>query len=347
MDKSLIIGGVTVKPGDRTTIELPLPHLYTHTEMCMPIHVAHGRKPGPRLFVCAALHGDEINGVEIIRRLVKMTALKRLRGTLIAVPIVNVYGFIHRSRYLPDRRDLNRSFPGSERGSLAGRLANQFMREIVSQCTHGIDVHTAAIHRDNLPQVRADLAHAENETMARAFGAPVILDAGLRDGSIRKAVQEQGLSMIVYEAGEALRFEPLAIHAGVRGILSIMRALGMLPMRSSRSITPVVARSSQWVRAPQSGILRLITPLGARVRKNDTLGVVADPFGLNEAVVSAPVSGIVIGRVNLPLVNEGEALVHIARFADTTTAEATLEAFREEQAPEENQEGALAEEFLD
>ena len=180
------IAGFSVEPGRRGTVDLPLPQLYTHTPLTMPVHVVHGRRPGPCLFVSAAIHGDELNGVEIIRRVLGRPALSRLRGTLLAVPIVNVYGVIHHSRYLPDRRDLNRSFPGSERGSLASRLAHVFMTEIVARCEYGIDLHTAAYHRCNLPQIRADLGDERTAELAHAFAAPVVLDSRVRDGSLRE-----------------------------------------------------------------------------------------------------------------------------------------------------------------
>lgn len=332
----LQIGGVEIARGTQTTIDLPLPQLYTHTDMLMPVHVIRGKREGPTLFVCAALHGDEINGVEVIRRLIHRPAIRRLRGTLIAVPIVNTHGFINQSRYLPDRRDLNRVFPGSDHGSLAARVAHQFMQEIASQCSHGIDLHTAAVHRENLPQIRADLSRSGNAAMARAFGAPVILDASLREGSIREALQEHDIDIIVYEAGEALRFNELAIRAGVRGVLSVMHEIGMLAGRRHHKVEPMVARSYSWVRAPQSGIMRLQVPLGARVGKGQVIGAIADPFGQNEAEIRAHATGIVIGRTNLPLVNEGEAIIHIARFTDTDSAEETLETFQAEMDPEED-----------
>ncbi len=336
----LVINGVSIDPGTRSTIDLPVGRLYTHTVMSMPVHVIHGRKPGPRLFVSAAIHGDEINGVEIIRRLIKMPLLKRLHGSLIAVPIVNVHGFIHHSRYLPDGRDLNRSFPGSEKGSLAARLANLFMREIVHNCTHGIDIHTGAGHRDNLPQIRANMEDAETARLAHAFGVPVILPSSLRDGSLREAAAEQGIPMLLYEAGEALRFNELNIRAGVSGVLHILRALDMLPpsrRKSRKPLNPLIARGSSWVRAPVSGILRPMVPLGAHVEKDGLLGIVSDPFGERETEIISPYSGLVIGRTNLPLVNEGDALFHIARFFGAKMAAEKVEEFHEVHLPEPNQ----------
>jgi len=331
------INGSKVNPGTRTTIDLPAGRLYTHTAMTMPVHVVNGKHTGPRLFISAAIHGDEINGVEIIRRVLNLPALKRLRGTLIAVPIVNIHGLINHSRYLPDRRDLNRSFPGSEKGSLAARLAYLFMDQIVSQSTHGIDLHTGAIHRTNLPQIRANLDDEETERLARVFDVPVILSSNLRDGSLREAAAEHGIPMLLYEAGEALRFDEVSIRAGVKGIINVMRNLEMLPpsrRKSTPHMEPVVARSSSWVRAADSGILRAMVPLGARVKKGTLLGVVADPFGATEIQLISPYSGIVIGKTNLPLVNEGEAIYHIARFGDIEGIEAKVDDFHEEHSPE-------------
>lgn len=310
--------------------------LYSHAPMSLPLQVLCGNRAGPRLFVSAAIHGDEINGVEIIRRLLQLPLLARLRGTLIAVPIVNVYGFVNRSRYLPDRRDLNRSFPGSELGSMAARLAHRFLTTIVDNSDYGIDLHTAAIHRDNLPQVRANLDDPETARIARAFHVPVLLNANSRDGSLRQIAAERGIPMLLYEAGEALRFDEHCIRAGLKGVVSVLRELAMLPRSSSRPgrrPEPVVARASGWVRAGSSGILRVTAALGARVRRDQVIGVIADPFGTQELAVTANASGIIIGRHNLPLVNEGEALFHIARFESTKQAESVVEAFRVDDLP--------------
>ena len=335
-EEPLIFNGQEILPGTRTTIDLPAGRLYTHTPMTIPVHVIRGKRPGPRLFISAAIHGDEINGVEIIRRLLNLSTLKRLSGTIIAVPIVNIHGLISHSRYLPDRRDLNRSFPGTEKGSLASRLAHLFMQEIVSKSTHGIDLHTGALHRSNLPQIRANLDDEETARLARAFNVPVIISSNLRDGSLREAAAEQGIPMLLYEAGEALRFDEVSIRAGVKGIINVLRALDMLPPSRARTklIDPVVARSSYWVRAPDSGILRAMVGLGSRVKKDTLLGVVADPYGLIEAQITASYSGIVIGRTNLPLVNEGEALFHIARFEHVREAALMVDEFQEEHSPE-------------
>jgi len=313
---ALEINGQKIAPGSRVTIDLPLPKLNSHTDLSMSVHVIHGRQDGPRLFLSAAVHGDEVNGVEIIRRVLEHKSIKQLRGSLLAVPVVNVYGLIHESRYLPDRRDLNRSFPGSEKGSLAGRVAHVFMQQVVAHCSHGIDLHTGAIHRSNLPQIRANLEHPETERLAQSFGVPVLLNAALRDGSLRQAADDLGIPMLLYEAGEALRYDELSIRAGTQGILNVMRELGMLRKSTRRRgpVEPFVADSSSWVRAPESGMLRHAVALGARVKKGELLGHVSDPYSGHAEDIICPINGVVIGCVNLPIIHEGEALFHIARF---------------------------------
>lgn len=328
MRKAIVIGGVSVKAGQRCTVDLDVPDLYTHTGITLPVQVIHGKKAGPVLFLSGALHGDEINGVEIIRRILKNKLMNAIAGTLLAVPVVNIYGFINKTRYLPDRRDLNRSFPGSETGSLAARMANVFLREIVARCTHGIDLHTAAIHRDNMPHVRALMDDPETKRVARAFSLPVILNTSIVAGSLRESAEKSGVTVIVYEAGEALRFDEDSIQRGTDGILSVMREIGMLPrLKKTRTkkLEPLVAQSSTWVRAPESGILRAMKTLGEPVHKNELMGIISDPFGKKEEEVRATANGIIIGRTNIPLVNEGEALFHIARFKTTYELEDQLE----------------------
>ena len=317
MSRELIIHQQSVQPGCQVMIDLPLPRLTTQTQMTMPIHVIRGKKPGPRLFVCAAIHGDELNGIEIIRRLLKQSALNQLCGDLIAVPMVNVYGIIHNTRNLPDRRDLNRSFPGSKKGALAERLAELFMSEVVTKCTHGIDLHTGAIHRSNLPQIRANLDNPETLALAKSFNVPVLLNSDLRDGSLREAAAGAGIPMLLYEGGEALRFDEIPIRAGLQGILDVMRHLGMLPPRKIRKPTstePFIACTSQWIRASGSGVFSAAKLLGEPIKRNDVLGIINDPFSNREIPIIAPCNGLIIGRSELPLVHEGEAIYHIAQF---------------------------------
>ncbi len=325
---SITIGGTTVSPGQRVTVDLPVADLYTSTSLHMPVQVICGHKPGPVLFVSAAVHGDELNGVEIIRRLLKRRALKSIRGTLLAVPIVNVHGFLDQSRYLPDRRDLNRSFPGSAKGSIAARLANLFIKEIVSKADYGIDLHTGALHRSNLPQIRANLDDPATLDIARVFGTPVIINSNIRDGSLRACAFERGMPVLIYEAGEALRFDEVSIRAGLRGILHVMRHIGMLPsIKSPKSATPVVAKSTSWVRAPDSGIVSAKVKLGNSVQKGQKIALISNPVGDAEEAVLAPFDGIVIGQSNLPLAHEGDALFNLGAFTSIPRAENLVENF--------------------
>lgn len=333
------IGGICVEAGETAGFDLKVPDLYIHTDLSIPVQVIHGKRDGPVMFLSGAIHGDEIIGVEIIRRCLTSKVLSQLRGTLIAVPVVNVFGFLSQSRYLPDRRDLNRSFPGSEKGSIASRLAHVFINEIVSRCTHGIDLHTAAVHRENLPQVRAEIDNQNIEAMARAFGLPVIVNSSIIDGSLRAAASKLNVDVLVYEAGEALRFDETAIRGGVNGVLGVMREIGMLPKRKStgkRGLKePKITRNSKWIRAPQSGIHRSVFPLGALVKKGDCLGYIADPMGANEAPVIADVGGVIIGRSNMPLMTEGEALFHLATFEEVSDGAVAREIHRVEEVLEQ------------
>lgn len=327
-NKDFMIGDATIKAGERASISLPIADLYTGTSLHMPVKVVHGRSTGPVLFVCAAIHGDELNGVEIVRRLLKRKILRSLRGTLIAVPVVNVHGFLDQSRYLPDRRDLNRSFPGSARGSIAARTAHTFITHIVTKAEYGIDLHTGAINRFNLPQVRAHLDDERTLELAKVFGAPVVINSTIRDGSLRECAAARGLPILVYEAGEALRFDELSIRAGLRGVIKVMRHIGMLPKESkSKPMLPVIADSTSWVRAPASGIVSEKAKPGTRVTKGEKLAVVGDPLGEAQEVVIAPFDGIVIGRSNLPLAHEGDALFNIAAFKSVSRAETKVEQF--------------------
>lgn len=327
--KNFTIAKTTLKPGERKKIDIDIVRMYDFTEMSIPVEVIHGKKEGPVLFVCAAIHGDEINGVEIIKRLLCSKTLKNIKGTLIAVPIVNVFGFNTKSRYLPDRRDLNRCFPGVADGSLASQIAYNFMEEVVSQATHGIDLHTGAIHRSNLPQIRACIDDKETKKLAEAFRVPVIINSSLRDGSLREAGREKQIPILLYEGGEALRFNENVIRMGLKGIISVMHSIGMLPPRYERKAKSFIARSSYWTRAPHSGIMVPKKKLGDRVNKNDLLGVITDPFGTHKFEVRSKHSGIIIGITMLPLLNEGDAAFHIATFEDVAAAHETIENYQD------------------
>ena len=306
--------GRTILPGETINLEAEVAKLYDSTDLTMPVKIIRGEKDGPIVFLSAAIHGDEINGVEIIREVLKIIEKKKIKGTIIAVPIVNVFGFNNKSRYLPDRRDLNRSFPGSAGGSLASRMAKIFMSEIISKCTHGIDFHTGAIHRTNFPQIRADLSCKETRKFAKSFRAPIIVDSQTRDGSLRENARKKGVLTLVFEGGEALRFEDEVISAGTKGCISALRAIGVLPKLkvNPNRTKPIIARGSYWIRSPKGGTFRLKVKNGQMVKKNQVIGEVTDPLGTDVALIRVYNSGYVLGLNKLPLVTQGEALVHIA-----------------------------------
>lgn len=311
------MGDVVIQPGQQATVSLPVTHLYTHTPVDLTVHVVHGGWAGPCLFVCGAIHGDELNGVEICRRLMMVRALRGLRGTLLVVPVVNVLGFLHHSRYFPDHRDLNRSFPGLSKGSLAAQTADLFMRQIVAKATHGIDLHAGTRQRFNLPQTRGKGDNPVLDAMAKAFNAPVHLHADFLDGSLRAAAHGVGVPVLLYEGGEALRLDEVAIHSGLKGIIGVMRHLGMLTdgVKLHKSKWSP-ASSSRWIRAPESGMMQPVKGVGTFVRAGEILGHIYNPLGKEILAVTAMQEGLIIGHTNHPLVNQGDALFHVAFVPD-------------------------------
>jgi predicted deacylase len=318
------IGGQRIAAGTRARVDIPVSQLSNHTPVNLSVEVIHGRREGPVLFVSAAIHGDEVIGVEILRRLLRAAPLGTMAGTLLAVPIVNTFGFLNHSRYLPDRRDLNRVFPGVAEGSMASQLAHIFMQEVVRRADVGIDLHSAAIHRTNLPQLRLTPGNERLAELGAAFGAPVMMEAKLREGSLRMAAEEAGVDVLLYEGGEGLRFDEFAARTGVAGVLRVMRHLRMIGARGvpRTRVKPVRARRSLWYRAPRGGLFRGYLGLGEAVSPGTVMGAVANAFGDVEDEIVADTTGIVIGRANLPVIYEGDALFHVA---ETPRAEAAAE----------------------
>jgi predicted deacylase len=331
IDNKYVFGGVEVQKGQKVTINLELPKLYS-TPTKLPIRVIRGKKDGPMVFISAAIHGDELNGIEIIRRLRKLNILNRLKGTIVLVPIVNVYGIMTLSRYLPDRRDLNRSFPGSTKGSLASRIAKIFFDEVLVKCDLGIDLHTGAIHRSNLPQVRTNIKDERTFALAKAFEAPIVLHSDLRDGSLRASALENETPVLLYEAGEALRFDEKSIRIGVKGIVNVLREFDMLPKMTKKRAykTPIVSRNSNWIRANGSGMLRTVKALGDTVTQGEIIAYIDEPLDDDSLEIKATFDGVIIGKSQIPLVQEGDAVFHIAKLKDLEVAENKIEYFSED-----------------
>ena len=311
------IGGVAAPAGKLTTVELKVARLPTGLWLSLPVGVLHGRKRGPVIWLSGAVHGDELIGVPIIRRVLDRIDPNDLSGTVLAVPVINVFGLIQESRYLPDRRDLNRSFPGSKRGSTASQLAHLFIKEIVARSEVGLDFHTGSGGRVNLPQVRCDLDEPETHRLAHEFGGPALLHSRLRDGSLRAAAAEMGKTALLYEAGEANRLDAEAIALGVGGVMRVMKALDMIEYGvEAAERPPRVYRASSWVRARRTGFCEMMVGLGAEVAAGESIAVIFDALGRDRAVVRANRKGIIIGQTTSALVHRGDAIAHIAEPSD-------------------------------
>jgi len=308
------IGDQVVAAGKRARIELPIGNLMSGTPVALPLVVSHGRTDGPTVWLTAAVHGDEIAGVEIIRRVHESLDPAIMAGTVIAIPVVNVHGFNNGDRYLPDRRDLNRSFPGTRRGSLASRIAYLIMSEVVARSDVGIDLHTGSAHRTNLPQIRANLDDAETLKVAKTFGAPVVVHAQTRDGSLRQAATDTGSTVLLYEGGEADRFDENAISIGAAGIQRVLKHQGITADGPSKAAPARISRSTSWIRATRSGIVHMIKQLGEHVTAGEIIASIYDPFGKQLGALKAGQPGIIIGCTQRPLVNRGDAVVHIAQL---------------------------------
>jgi predicted deacylase len=311
----LLIAKTDVAPGSVARIELPVARLFTQQMLRLPIVAINGAADGPRLSITAAIHGDEIVGTEIARRVIAAVDVRKLRGALVVVPVVNVWGFLEMSRYLPDRRDLNRSFPGSPKGSLAAQIAYLLMTEVVGLCTHGVDLHAGSAHRTNLPQIRADFDLKGVESMAHAFAAPAAIHGKLRSGSLRAAASKRGMPCVLYEAGSTLRMEAEAVQVGTDGVLRVMQSLDMIDEAPEAKAASFLSRQTSWIRAPRAGIASLTVRPGDHVEKGSVIGVTRDTWGDQTARIKTRHAGLVIGMTENPLVNRGDALVHVAEPA--------------------------------
>jgi predicted deacylase len=314
----VVISGIPVAPGETREIYLKVSENYLAGGVHVPVTVIHGHNPGPTAFVMAAVHGDEINGVDIVRRLIFDIDHEKLCGAVIAVPVVNIPGFMAQSRYLPYHRDLNRFFPGKRGGNNAERIASRIFNEIVLKCDFGIDLHTAADGRLNLPHVRGDMSHPKVRVLARAFGATVLMNQQGVKGSLRKEATERGVPTILFEAGETGKFSSRVSQAGLDGVLNVFSAMGMWPSHSRKKPPfQVIVKASEWVRAEKGGILALSVKPGDLIYEGDLVGSILNPFGKTVTQIRSPYNGIVVGVTTAPLTIPGTGVVHLARLKKT------------------------------
>ncbi len=309
--KHLKIAGHEIKPGEFKEIDINIARLPSHTQIDTPIYVSRSLQEGPVLALMAGMHGDEINGMEIVRRILDTDLHRVKRGTVVCMPITNVYGFLNFSRDVPDGKDVNRSFPGSKNGSLASRVAYNLTHQIIPFIDYGIDFHTGGSMRTNYPQVRATLNNEKNQELANAFCAPFTIDSPFRPNSLRKEASKKGKNIIVYEAGESLRFDQHGIEEGISGALRMMRHLNMIDWAPEPKEENRIIWSSSWIRAKHAGLFQPSVLCGQLVHKGEWVGTITDPFGEFKEQVKSVETAYVIGLNNSPVVNAGDALMHL------------------------------------
>lgn len=317
----LKFSNISIEPGERVTVALPTPELYTCAPMYIPIHVIHGKKAGPTLLICGAMHGDEVNGIAISQKLLKLRLLKSIRGTLIVIPTINVYGMITSTRNLLDRRDIESSFPGSKSGSFASRLAFFLSEEIFDKISHCIDLHTGEPYISKFPQIKTLMDDPSTFGMAHAFQAPVVLNTKSQQGLLWLLhKKEKKIPTILFETGEAFRLDPRGISVGVSGIVRVMKNLGMLSTstKDKAKFTPPVLESEFWLRSPVSGLCQIFYKLGVYVEKGSVIAIISDPFGADkiEKIIS-PFNGIIISFNNCSIINEGERIIQMAEMKES------------------------------
>lgn len=307
------IGNVCISPGSTSLLKLKISEGFTSQPVHIPVSVINGSHPGPKLFITAAIHGDELNGVEVVRQLIYEVDLTQLHGALVLIPVVNVLGFENSSRYLPDRRDLNRVFPGHPSGSAAERIADKVFH-IAMQCDYGIDIHTAATGRSNMPHIRADMSNASCRRMAKAFGTTVIIDHPGVKRSMRYNTTEAKVPTILLEAGESNKFEPRMVSNALRGVLNVLNELGMLKGTTHEPPFRVIVKTTEWVRVDNGGLMDIKVNPGDLVEQGDLLATVENPFGLERETVKAPFTGMIVGVATNPLVFPGGPVCHLVKI---------------------------------
>jgi len=305
------ISGINIGPGENMRVNLNVYYLPTGAKMEIPVYVFHAKKKGPSVLFMAGMHGDETNGIEIMRNLLKEKYFENLqRGSVVAIPITNVVSFLNHSRELPDGRDLNRCFPGTRSGSLGSRIAYDLTKKIIPIIDMGVDFHTGGAEINNYPQVRCVFDDEKSLDLGKSFGAPFILNSPYRDKSFRKEAAKNGKPILVYESGESFRFSTVGITEGVNGCLRLMKNLKMLDVFTTKPQS-ITLNSSKWIRAKISGLFRTTKKFGTYVEKDQVIGVVSSPYSEIEKHLIAPANGFLIGINNKPVVNEGDALMHI------------------------------------
>lgn len=311
MQAPLTINEQVIASGENKTIILNSYELHTKTKLEIPVHVIRAMEPGPSVLFCAGMHGEETNGIEIVRKVISREEVQGLkRGTIVAIPVLNVISFLFGSRDLPDGRDLNRCFPGTRNGSIGSRIAYDIMQHILPVIDFGFDFHTGGAKINNFPQLRCVFDFPDNVDLGNRFSAPLIIDSSYREGTFRKESAKKGKPILVFEGGESMRFDYKAINEGIQGCLRLLNSFDMIDLELPRN-APVKIRKDKWVRANSSGLFHMSVSNGAHVNKGDLLGIIFNPFGETEEKIVSPTNGYIVGMNNQPVVNEGDALIHL------------------------------------
>jgi uncharacterized protein len=309
--EDFIINAQVIKPGECKQITLNSYELHTKTKIEIPVFVFRSQAEGPTILLSAGMHGEETNGIEIIRKIITREEIKQLKcGSIIAIPVINSVSFLFGSRDLPDGRDLNRCFPGNKNGSLGSRIAYDIMKHIVPLIDFGVDFHTGGAKISNTPQIRCVFEFAENLQLAEKFSPPLIIDSSYRDGTFRKEAAKKHKPILVYEGGESMRFDYNAINEGVNGCFRLMKNYDMLDIDVPNNHA-VKIKKDTWIRASTSGLFHMNKLNGVYISKGDLLGVICNPFGSIEHQIISNSDGYIVGINNQPVVNEGDALIHI------------------------------------
>ncbi len=308
----------TIKPGQNKVIELPVGSLPTGTPIKTPIYIFNAKEKGPTVLIQGGLHGDEINGVETCKRMLVEEYFNSIKkGCIIVIPLLNVYGFIHFSRELPDGKDVNRCFPGSKNGSLAARIAYYHTKEVLPNIDFGIDIHTGGAMRCNYPQIRYTPDCLLSEKLAKIFNAPIQFESNLISKSFRATAAKKGVPILVFEGGESMRFDEFSINQGIRGVLRILNAYNMIledfPVARKENES-IVLTNRKWLRARKAGIFTSSISNGKKIKKDQVLGYITDAYGNKKILIKAPFNGAILCVNNHPLVNQGDALFHIGKI---------------------------------
>ena len=311
MKKGFRINGQSIEPGENKKVILNRYELPSNSNVEIPVHVFRSQNEGPVILLSAGMHGDETNGIEIIRKVITRSEISNLNcGTIIAIPVINIVSFLFGSRELPDGRDMNRCFPGKSKGSLGSRIAYDLMKQIIPLIDFGFDFHTGGSKINNHPQIRCVFEFPENLKLASLFSPPLIINSSYREGTFRREAAKKGKPILVFEGGESLRFDYLSINEGVNGVLRTLKHFKMINVEVPNN-PAVKLMNDYWVRADESGLFHASVPNGSHVRAGDLIGVICNPYGSIDQKLLAPKSGWVVGINNHPVVHQGDALIHI------------------------------------